>query len=206
MESGWKWDRLDPFERRVAELLLEGKSNAAICTEVFHSRARVQDCIKKIVIKTETDSTRGAIVLLAEERESLSLLHVLEQATDGVVILQDRVLKFANKAFAKMCGYDVDEIEGMPIMELMAPEIKDRAVNHYEQRMKGEPFPASYATRVLCKGGQEKELMVANAGVIRYRGRPAIMTVAFDPEQGREEAGTPRPTSGAVSSQGHATR
>ena len=47
MESGWKWDRLDPFERRVAELLLEGKSNAAICAEVFHSRARVQDCIKK---------------------------------------------------------------------------------------------------------------------------------------------------------------
>ena len=65
MESGWGWDRLDPFERRVAELLLEGKSNAAICEEVFHSRARVQDCIKKILIKTKTNSTRSAIVLLA---------------------------------------------------------------------------------------------------------------------------------------------
>jgi hypothetical protein len=88
----------------------------------------------------------------------------------------------------------------------MAPEIKDRAVNHYEQRRKGEPFPASYATRVLYKGGQEKELMVANAGLIRYRGRPAIMTVAFDPEKAGEEAGTPRPTSGARGSQGNATR
>ena len=45
METGWKWDLLDPLERQVVELLLQGKSNAAICAEVFHSRARVQECI-----------------------------------------------------------------------------------------------------------------------------------------------------------------
>jgi PAS domain S-box-containing protein len=205
MESGWKWDRLDPLERQVAELLLEGNNNAAICAEVFHSRARVQDCIKKIVIKTETDSTRGAIVLLAEERESLSLLHVLEQATDGVAIVQDRVLKYANKALAEACGYDADEMVGIPLVELLAPGVRDRAVSHYELRMKGDPFPRSYVTTVLCKGGQEKELMVANAGLIRYRGRPAIMTVAFDPKKVGEEAGNPPLTGGAGSGQGTAT-
>ncbi len=104
METGWKWDRLDPLERRVAELLLQGKSNAAICAEVFHSRARVQECIKRILIKTGADSTRGAIVLLAEERETLALLRVLEQANNGVAILQDRVCKFANKALARAAG------------------------------------------------------------------------------------------------------
>ncbi len=187
MESDWKWDGLNPLERQVAELLLEGKSNAAICAEVFLSRARVQDCIKRILIKTEADSTRGAIVLLAEERENLSLLHVLSQATDGVGILQDRVFKFANKAFAEACGYDPDEMVGIPFVELIAPRIRDRATGHYELRMKGEPFPSSYTTTVLRKGGQEKELMVANAGLIRFRGRPAIMVIATDslPGDGR---------------------
>jgi PAS domain S-box-containing protein len=180
METGWKWDLLDPLEQRVVELLLRGKSNAAICAEVFHSRARVQEFIKRILIKTGADSTRGAIALLVEERETLTLLRVLDQATDGVAILQDRVCKFANRALAEMCGYDPDEMVGMPLLELIAPGIRDRAANHYELRMKGEPFPRSYATRILYKGGGEKELMVANAGLIRYRGRPAIMVAAVE--------------------------
>ena len=37
MDTEWIWDRLDPLERQVAELLLQGKSNATICAEVFHS-------------------------------------------------------------------------------------------------------------------------------------------------------------------------
>ena len=41
MNTEWKWDELDPREQLIAELLLQGKSNAAICAEVFLSRARV---------------------------------------------------------------------------------------------------------------------------------------------------------------------
>jgi len=58
VKSDWKWDGLDPCERRVAKLLVQGKSNMAICAEVFLSRARVQDCIKRILIKTGADTTR----------------------------------------------------------------------------------------------------------------------------------------------------
>jgi len=180
MESGWGWDRLDPFERRVAELLLEGKSNAAICEEVFHSRARVQDCIKRILIKTKTNSTRSAIVLLAEERETLSLLHVLEQATDGVAIVQDRVLKFVNRAFAEGCGYETNEMVGMPLVELVAPESRDIVAKQYELRMQNEPLPRRYAATILCKGRQKKDATITSAGLVRYRGRPAIMAVVVE--------------------------
>ncbi len=177
MESGWGWDRLDPLERRVAELLLEGKSNAEICAEVFHSRARVQDCIKRILIKTKTNSTRSAIAVLAEERETLSLLHVLDQATDGVAIVQDRVLKFVNKAFAEGCGYDVNEMVGIPLVELVAPESRDIVAKQYELRMQNKPLPRRYGATILCKGGQKRDATIASAGLVRYMGRPAIMAV-----------------------------
>jgi PAS domain S-box-containing protein len=184
METDWKWDRLDPLERQVAELLLQGKSNAAICAEVFHSRARVQECIKRILIKTGADSTRSAIVLLVEERETLSLLRVLEQARDGVAILQDRVCKFANKALAKLLGYTAEELEGSPIAELLAPEVRDVQANQYELRMRGEPLPRSYTTRAICKTGEIKELTVASAGLVRYKGGPAILVIAADSSRG----------------------
>jgi PAS domain S-box-containing protein len=177
MKSGWKWDELDPRERRIAELLVQGKSNAAICAEVFLSRARVQDCIKRILIKTGADSTRAAIALLVEERETLSLLRVLEQATDGVAILQDRVLKFANRALERIHEYEPNGMVGIPFVELIAPGSRSTAIKYYELRMQGELVPTTYATRILCKDGQEKDATVASAGQIRYCGRPAILAI-----------------------------
>ena len=181
MNTEWIWHRLDPREQRVAELLLQGKSNKAICAEVFLSRPSVQECLKRIVIKAGADSTRKAILLLAEERETLALLRVVDQANDCVAILQDRVCKFANKALAKLLGYTAEELVGWPIAELLAPEVRDVQANQYELRMRGEPLPRSYTTRAICKTGELKELTVASAGLVRYKGRPAILVIAARP-------------------------
>ena len=156
MESEWKWDRLDPLERQVAELLVEGKSNAAICSEVFLSRARVQECIKRILIKTGARSTRGAIALLVEERETQTLFRILDQASDGVAIAQDRVVRFANRAFHEMHGYAPGEMVGMPMIEIIAPRSWDLVANHHSLRLKGVAFPQSYNIRILCKGGKRR--------------------------------------------------
>ena len=177
MKSDSKWDTLDPRERRIAELLVQGKSNAAICAEVFLSRTRVQECIKRILIKTGADSTRGAIALLVRERETLSLLRVLEQATDGVIIIQDRLVKFTNTAMERMHGYEPNEMVGMPFLELIAPESRDIMSKRYELRVQGEPVPASYAIRILCKGGQEKDAIITSGGQIGYCGRPAVLGI-----------------------------
>ena len=179
MESEWKWDKLDPTERRIAELLVEGKSNAAICSEVFLSRARVQDSIKRILIKTGANSTRGAIAFLVEERENLSLLRTLDQASDGVMIIQDRVAAFANRALHRIHEYEPYEMHGVPMMELIAPRSRDFIVKQYELRMKGHPFVQSYTFRILCKGGQEKDVTVASIRLTRYRGRPAVLAIVL---------------------------
>jgi PAS domain S-box-containing protein len=185
VKSDWKWDELDARERRIAELLVQGKSNAAICNEVFLSKARVQYCIQRILIKTGTDSTRSAIALLVEERETLTLLGVLDQARSGLAIVQDRVVKFANRAMREMYGYDLEEMMGMPLVELLAPASRGAVVKQHELRLKGEPFSTLYVIRILCKGGQEKEVVVANAGQIQYKGRSAILTT-IDPHVGEE--------------------
>ena len=175
--TDWKWNTFDPIERKIAELLVQGKSNAAICAEVFLSRARVQECIKRILIKTRADSTRGAIVLLLEERENMSLLRVLNQASDGVAILQDRLLKFANRALGSILGYHPEEIAGMPFVELVAPRSRDAQAKNYDLRMQGQPFPGSYVATALCKGDQEKEMMITSAGLVQYRGKPALLAL-----------------------------
>ncbi len=178
MQSEWKWDKLDHTERRIAELLMQGKSNAAICEEVLLSRARVQDCIKRILIKTEVESTRAAIAILVQERETQTLLWVLEQARDGIGILQDRLLKFSNKALGDILGYDPEEIEGVPFSELVGPRRRDALLKRYDLTIQGEPYLGTHVVTAMCKGGQEKEVIVTSAGLVQYRGRPAILAVA----------------------------
>jgi PAS domain S-box-containing protein len=173
----WSWDRFDPLERHVAELLVQGKSNAAICAEVFLSRARVQECIKRILLKTGAESSRAAIALLARERESQSFLAILDQARAGVVVLQDRVVKFANGSARDVWGYGADEIEGMPLIELVAPKSRSLVARQYELRAKGEPFSQSYWIDILCKGGEKKSVSIASAGQIQFKGKPAILAV-----------------------------
>jgi len=191
MEFEWKWDRLDPLECRIAEFLLHGESNAAICAEVFLSRARVQECIKRILIKTGASTSRAAIVLLVEERENQSLLRVLEQATDGVAIVQDRVVKFANRAMLEMLGYDLEAMAETPFVELVAPKSRDQAAKQYELRLRGEPFSQSYVVGFLCKGGREKDVLVSSGGQIQFRGRPAVLGIMVPHTVHRENHRSP---------------
>jgi PAS domain S-box-containing protein len=180
MEIGWRWDRLSPTEKRVAELLLEGKSNRDICCEMSLSRGRVQECIKKIVTKTRSESTRKAITLLAECRETLALLRMLEQVTEGVAIMQDGVFKFVNTALAEMSGHAPGEMVGKPALEFIAPEDRERHARLYELRLKGGHLPRSHRSLILCKGGEKKEVEVASVGIVLYDGRPAIMVFTTD--------------------------
>lgn len=182
MEIGWRWDRLSASEKRVAELLLEGKSNRDIGREMSLSRGRVQECIKRIVTKTGADSTRNAIVLLAECRETLALLRVLERVTEGVAILQDGVFKFVNTALAGMSGRTPEEMVGKPTLDFIAPEDRDRHARLYELRLKGEQLPRSHRSLILCKGGEKKEVESASIGIVLYDGKPAIMAFAIDKE------------------------
>jgi len=180
MGTDWNWDKLDPRERQIAELLVQGESNAAISSEVFLSRARVQECIKRILIKTGARSTRSAIALLVEERETQTLFRVIDQASDGVAIAQDRVVRFANRAFHEMHGYAPGEMAGMPMIQIIARSSWDLVANQHYLRLKGVAFPQSYNIRILCKNGEEKDASVARAGLIRYRGRPATVAVVVE--------------------------
>jgi PAS domain S-box-containing protein len=180
MDAEWIWDRLEPIEQLIADLLLLGKSNKEITAEAGLSRARTQEYIKRIVIKAGAASTREALVLLTQERETSSLLQILDEATDAVVILQDGLCRFANSALVKMLGYAAQEMVDMPFTGFVAPGARDEQSKRYEERLKGEPFPGRYATRALCKTGEPKQVEVTSGGVVRYKGRPAMMAIVVE--------------------------
>jgi len=124
----------------------------------------------------------------AEEalRESeLKYSAVVEQARDGVFILQDGVCQFANKAMAEITGYSVEEMLSMPFLDIASPESRGQLARMYRLRKAGRQALPNYETTLLRKGGATRVVEVST-GVIQYRGRPAHVGIVRDITERKE--------------------
>ena len=104
---------------------------------------------------------------------------VVERADDGIAILQDQVVRFANAAVSRITGYSFDELSRVPFVEMLHPDEREKLLDRYDRRMSGEAVPPVYQTIVRHKDGHDVWVEI-NAGVVRYRGRPANLALVRD--------------------------
>ncbi|MGH2523544.1 MAG: PAS domain S-box protein, partial [Anaerolineales bacterium] len=109
---------------------------------------------------TERKQTEAAL------RESEARFHVLSQAAfEGVAISEGGVLLEANERLALMLGYELNELIGKPVADLVAPEAREYAAQQirsgseqpYEsiaQRKDGSTFPVKVQGRAMPYGGR----------------------------------------------------
>ncbi len=113
-------------------------------------------------------------------RESEALYSALvNQALDGIVIIQDEVFRFVNRAFAEMVGYGEDELLGKPFRSVLPPGDRDLVMERHRRRMAGEDVPSVYETRLVCKDGTVMSVEVST-GLTHYQGCLANLTYLHD--------------------------
>lgn len=105
--------------------------------------------------------------------------NVVERAHDGIIIVQDGIIKFANARMAELDGSSVEELTGTPYTAHVHPSELLRLMDIYRRRMAGEDLPGIYETILLRKDGSAAPSEL-NAGVITYEGRPADMVIVRD--------------------------
>jgi len=104
---------------------------------------------------------------------------LLEQAGDGVIVIQDGLLAFVNKKMEKLVGYPKEQLLGKPFTLLVAPEYVNIVKERYEKRMKGENVPQIYEVEVVSKNG-ERIPFETNATKINLHGKPADIVIFRD--------------------------
>jgi PAS domain S-box-containing protein len=114
---------------------------------------------------------------LADSEQKYSTL--VERSTDGIIVLQDGLLRFANQKIAEMTGFSVKEATGKPFLAFVSPEHKKLAADSYKRRMAGEEVPSTYELEILTKDGRTR-LFEVNANSIQYEGKPADMVILRD--------------------------
>ena len=103
---------------------------------------------------------------------------LIDNIQDGVFIIQDAKVLFANDAFAKMVGYPLEEIFGIEFQALVAPEDSHMVAERYRRRQAGEIVQKEYEFRMIQKDGKTRVYVNMNADIITYNEKIAsIATV-----------------------------
>ena len=114
---------------------------------------------------------------LDESEEKYRIL--VEQANDGILIVQEGMIKFANHRLAEANGRTVEELINTNFLDYVRPDEVPHVANRYQRRMAGEDVEQVYETVLLHKDGHEIPVEV-NAGSITYQGSPAVFAFVRD--------------------------
>jgi len=134
--------------------------------------------VERVVIMTEDITERKAAeTALFESEENYRTL--VEQANDGIVVLQDERVRFVNTYMAELLGYAIDEILDSRFIKYIAPEELDKITDFYTRRMKKEDVPSVYESALLRKDGT-RIAVEFSAGLTKYKGQPADLAFVRD--------------------------
>jgi len=104
----------------------------------------------------------------------------LESSRDAVFVFDDDVYIYVNRAAVDMLGYDsAEEIIGLPVYSIVAPEEREEVMRRTAARAGGEAVPGMYEVRLLRRDGGVVTCE-ANASRIMYEGKPVSLSMGRD--------------------------
>jgi len=140
-------------------------------------RARTKELTEEISERKLTEKA------LAESEYKYRLL--VNNVPNGVSIVQDGKIKFANRQLEGITGYSLEELQAMNPFDIVHP--KDRVVlqDYNMRRMRGEPVPDVYSLRIVHKNGSTRWLGRRTTPVT-WDGKPAVLMMDGDITERRQ--------------------
>ena len=105
--------------------------------------------------------------------------NVVNSANDGIAIVQDQIVRFANPRLEIMGGYKPGEIVGRPYTEFLSPQEMPAVRNFYEAQLAGNEA-SSKAELQLHKKNRLPLFVEVNSSLIPYRNKPAVLVIIRD--------------------------
>jgi PAS domain S-box-containing protein len=105
--------------------------------------------------------------------------NLVERAGDGITIIQDTKVKYANPSLVKRWGGTVDEVIDTSFTNYISPEELSPITEYYKRHVAGKDVPHIYETVLQCKDGTKVPVEL-NAGSITYQDKPADFVVIRD--------------------------
>ncbi|HUT97899.1 MAG TPA: PAS domain S-box protein [bacterium] len=168
-------------ESVMGEPIMDGDTLLGVFLIHALDRVFTDDDLAKVRVFARLTSValKRSQYLEALEESEEKYRSLVEQATDGVVIVQDFRFVFVNTAMLAMSGYDSGEMLGKDFSDFIVPADRSRLADLYERRMRGEDVPSVYEVTGIHSDGHTVPLEL-NVGLIQYSGAPADLIIVRD--------------------------
>ncbi len=117
---------------------------------------------------------------LLESEKRYSVL--VEEASDGVAILQDGKIILSNKKVTEITGYSRDELIDFPfekLVKIVDEKYRQLIMRRYTRRLKGKAVPVTQEIELVSKNGECVPIEIGGT-VVHFQGRPAILIIVRD--------------------------
>jgi len=208
-ETVFGFDGYDVADRPLADAVVpdseregyEDIRRRAIAGEPVEREVRreTDDGVREFLLRVlpfKTDDRRQAYVwytditerkrrerAIEEERQKYSTL--VEQSTDGIVVVRDGEYVFVNEQFAQLTGYEQEDLMGMSFERVFTPDCQELVTDRYRRRIDGESPPDQYDLDVQRPDGTRLTLETS-VSRIRHEGEAATMATLRDVTERRE--------------------
>ncbi|PLX10335.1 MAG: hypothetical protein C0598_10615 [Marinilabiliales bacterium] len=105
--------------------------------------------------------------------------NLVERANDGICIIQDRKIVFANTKFINFWGDSKEKLIGLEFTKLLSEDEVDKVDESYKRRLAGEEIPPIYESVFKSSKGELIDIEI-NAGIIEFMGRDANLVLIHD--------------------------
>ncbi len=134
---------------------------------------------KSGILVASTDITEKIKInkRITESEEKYRL--VVENASDGIVIIQDTMIAFANEQCRNMIGYEINDILGKSIFEFLNPRNRDAVKKAFIKWMdSGKPLSV-FETELIRKNGELMPIEM-NSTLIQCHEKESILVMIRD--------------------------
>ncbi len=149
----------------------------------IHSRAELilaEDGTPARVAGVIQDITERKKMEEALRESETALRAILDSSRDAIGVSKHGTYAFANLAYVSLFGYEsADELIGVPIVELIAPESRAFVTDLTRKRAAGEPGPSFYEVTALKKDGTTF-LMEVTASSYTLKGEQFTLVILRD--------------------------
>ncbi|MDY6834748.1 MAG: PAS domain S-box protein [Chloroflexota bacterium] len=135
---------------------------------------------KDVVVQVFTPDKRPRVATEPSTMEPIPTpLWLADQSHEGIGIVVDGVIEFANKSMGQVFGYPTEELIGMPFLEIMAARSREAAESSYTAgpMVYGEHPPREVELR--DREGNTKVVELSSEST-EYQGRSAVIEVSRD--------------------------
>ncbi len=130
--------------------------------------------------RMEEELRRSREAALEESEGRFRLIS--EQSLLAIIIIQDEVVKYANRAYSDLTAYSIEEILNWKPLEYartIHPDDLTLVLGEVREKIESNPAAIRYQERLITKQGEQKWIETYSRAIV-YEERPAYMATIVD--------------------------